>query len=167
MRTLFFAAFLVFIGIANAQTNIEIPTKVSDAFNAKYSGVTKYKTLTKNKSFIFKFKYQKQRTEACFNKDGDWLYTSSAILVEDLPSEVFVKIKRTYMNSEISNVKKVIKPNGTTFIADVYSAEKELVVELTDTGEIIKSEKKTFGSVSGSKQNNKVERPVEGESIEE
>jgi hypothetical protein len=99
---------------ASAQNNNKVPAEITAAFTVKYPKGEVKKWVVTNNQFTAKAKEAGQVFYATFNKNSQWLQTTSAISWSwKLPADVNGALKQSkYAAWRVDKLKKVETPNG-------------------------------------------------------
>lgn len=119
---------------------VNIPEKVKNAFEAKFSGANNIKWEKENKAeYEASFKLNGINMSANFDADGKWLETEKEIASAALPENVKVLLMATYPNAEIKSVEQIDTYNNNTKYEIALKTglfPKEVII--SEKGEILK-----------------------------
>lgn len=147
-------AFFSSIVIAKANTNADVPKKVSEAFSAKYPAAEIKKWKTVKADYVAEFTLEKKKYLAYYSSNAEWIRTESKIsLSTKLPDAVKEALhKSEYASWSISEIKQIEKPtkniytihvhDGNKLSADHHDAIKtDYLLSFSDIGELVKKQR--------------------------
>lgn len=116
---------------AGAQTTAA-PQAAAQAFQKKFPAASAVQWEEETKGvFEADFKLNGTKMSACFDANGNWLETETAIKKKELPEAVRLAIAKDFADYEIEEAEKVDKPEGIAYEVELEKEEgdEETVVE--------------------------------------
>ena len=124
----------------------EVPQAVREAFQKAYPGAkgAKYSKESEDGKTLYEveFKEKGKEIEAVYKADGSLYETEEEIDIRDLPEQIVQAIKKAHPEAVLKEAEKITgsdgKPRG--YEVEVKVGKKELELELTADGNIVKTE---------------------------
>jgi uncharacterized membrane protein YkoI len=125
----------------------QVPKAVIDAFEKAYPNAKalefEKETFEGKTAYEVEYKENGIEYELLYSADGTLLQKEEEIDGKSLPEPVAQAVKKAHPKAEITEVEKLMKPDGTLtgYEVDIKTAGKKIELELDVNGNIIKTEK--------------------------
>ena len=134
------------------------PTKVQDAFKAKFPTAKSVKWEQENDSvWEAEFKVEGVEYSANFSNDGVWKETEHEIKSKDLPQAVKNALATEFAGYEIEEVEMVESPDFTGYEVEIEKGEVTMEVLIDKSGNVIKKKVKKEEAEKDEKKDEEVE----------
>ena len=137
------AVFLLTLSLGTASVQAQmrkIPSKVTDAFTAKYPDATGVEWRDKVSEFSVVFTSNGVKYDARYNGKGKWLNTESEVPIDNLPAPVKEGIEKSkYSDWEAEKAHRVDRPDKVQYRVQVGKSgvqKKNLIFD--DKGKLLK-----------------------------
>lgn len=122
----------------------DVPSKVNEAFSAKFPSAKSVKWDKEGENYEAEFKMNGKSYSAEFNSEGVWLETSEEIKYSAVPEAVKQTIDSLFANKSITESELTESNNmGQHFEIELKSAGKHYVVTLSLSGQLMESRETT------------------------
>jgi len=143
---LMIAVVAVFGFTACAQTNKEVPAKVSTAFAQKFPDAKKVKWDKENATeWEAEFKMNGKEYSANFNADGAWMETEYEINKKEIPAAVKQTLDGEFAGYKIEEAEISETAAGKVYEFELEKGKMEVEVAIGPDGKVVKKEKKAEG----------------------
>lgn len=128
----------MFMGIYAYAQDVEVPSEVLTAFEAKYPNSEEVDWKLRNDAYQAEF-FDFFQCIAVFNAEGLWLKTISLVAEDDLPDTAYEYIDENYEISDVIQV-QMIEDNKSTIMYKVMVLEEgaKVTLKFNEEGEKIK-----------------------------
>lgn len=130
-KSIFIIATSIFLGFSFINSDINISSKAIDAFNKNFNNVKNTKWFKRENVYIVYFEQNDIRTRIDYDKEGHFLSSVRYYSQNNLPFNIFLKIKEKYKGKAIKIVTEVIEEDSTKYSINVEDEENVYVVETT------------------------------------
>lgn len=139
---LLLAFSLIFVGIAHAQTNIQVPEAVKSAFKAKFPNVASIEWEAEiEEVYEAEFKQNGKKMSAAFKSDGTWIETETSIKVKALPRAVRDAAAKTFPGYELEEANVVERPDqAVAYGVEMEKEEKSVDALFALDGKLLEQE---------------------------
>ncbi len=119
------------------------PTKVKEAFNAKFPNAKSVEWDKENDSeWEAEFKLNGIEYSANFSSNGNWKETEHEVKVSELPKAVVNTLSNEFSGYEIEDAEMVETPEFTGYEVEIEKGEETMEVVLDHSGKVIKKKVK-------------------------
>lgn len=128
----------MFMGIYAYAQDVEVPSEVLTAFEAKYPNSEEVDWKLRNDAYQAEF-FDFFQCIAVFNAEGLWLKTISLVAEDDLPDTAYEYIDENYEISDVIQI-QMIEDNKSTIMYKVMVLEEgaKVTLKFNEEGEKIK-----------------------------
>ncbi len=130
-KSIFIIATSIFLGFSFINSDINISSKAIDAFNKNFNNVKNTKWFKRENVYIVYFEQNDIRTRIDYDKEGHFLSSVRYYSQNNLPFNIFLKIKEKYKGKAIKIVTEVIEADSIKYSINVEDEENVYVVETT------------------------------------
>ncbi|MFT6503234.1 MAG: putative lipoprotein NlpE involved in copper resistance [Crocinitomicaceae bacterium] len=132
---------LVGLGIVSCaqETSSETPTKVEDAFNAKFPKAKHVEWEKENDTeWEAEFKLNGTDYSANFSDEGVWKETEHGIKIKQLPEAIQNTLSSEFSEYKIEEAEMVESPDFSGYEVEIEKGEESMEVVFDQAGKIIK-----------------------------
>jgi len=140
MKNLFFliAIIVIVIFTACSQSQTDLPSKVTDAFNQKFPDATMVKWDKENDNeWEAEFKMEGKEYTASFDQTGVWMETEYEISVEDIPAAVAKTLETEFASYSIEKSEVTETLEGKVYEFELKKGKDELAISIDTNGNVI------------------------------
>ena len=121
LSALFFSLAIVAIALGNG---IDVPTRVNDAFKAKYPLIKTVNWNLENGIYTAEFEENDFSIACSFDEDGNWTKTVSEISEDDLSENILAYLEDNYDSPSIVLAAKIETEESITFSVSIEVEEE-------------------------------------------
>lgn len=125
----FFIVAGIFLGFGFINPDKSISPKVLDVFNQSFNNAKNIKLFTGENVYHATFEQNDIRTRIDYDKEGHFLSSVRYYSQNNLPFNIFLKIKEKYKGKAIKIVTEVIEEDSIKYSINVEDEENVYVVE--------------------------------------
>lgn len=138
MKKIFLLTCVLCSAITYAQ--MEVPKKVSSAFENKFDGAESVEWSMANNGYEAKFELDEISKTSIFSKEGKWIQTGTFIESADVDSPVMDKLSDKFGEFEYETIELIETPKEAFYQFNIITEEEEkYIVQISKTGSVLNS----------------------------